>query len=55
MKMKTIAEYVENEEICNNLIEIGVDFGQGYYFGKSENLDQVIVVNPDVAEKTGIK
>jgi len=49
MKMKTIAEYVENEEICNSLKEIGVDYGQGYYFGKSENLDEVIVVDATVA------
>ena len=49
MKMKTIAEYVENEEICNSLKEIGVDYGQGYYFGKSENLDEVIVVDPTIA------
>ena len=47
MKMKTIAEYVENEEICNSLKEIGVDYGQGYYFGKSENIDEVIVVDPN--------
>ena len=49
MKMKTIAEYVENEEICNSLKAIGVDYGQGYYFGKSENIDEVIVVDPTIA------
>jgi diguanylate cyclase (GGDEF)-like protein/PAS domain S-box-containing protein len=49
MKMKTIAEYVENEEICNSLKEIGVDYGQGYYFGKSESLDEIIVVDATVA------
>ena len=54
MKMKTIAEYVENEEICNELKEIGVDYGQGYHFGKSEKLDEVIVVDPDIAEQAGI-
>ncbi|MDD4600630.1 hypothetical protein SDC9_13578 [bioreactor metagenome] len=31
---KTIAEFVENEKIANILHEIGVDCGQGYYFGK---------------------
>lgn len=55
MKMKTIAEYVENEEICKHLIEIGVDYGQGYYFGRSEKLEEVIVVDPDIAEQTGVK
>gem|GEM_PF-3085431 len=54
MKMKTIAEYVENEEICKHLVDIGVDYGQGYYFGKSENLDEVIVVDPDIAQQTDI-
>jgi len=52
MNMKTIAEYVENEEVYNKLIEIGVDYGQGYYFGKSEKLDEVIVVDPDIAEQS---
>ena len=32
MKIKTIAEFVENEEIFNKLIELGVDYFQGYYF-----------------------
>ncbi|WP_417326121.1 EAL domain-containing protein [Halarcobacter sp.] len=36
--IKTIAEYVENEEIYNILNEIGVDYSQGYYFGKPEKL-----------------
>jgi len=29
-----IAEYVENEKIYNILKDLGVDFSQGYYFGK---------------------
>jgi len=36
--IKTIAEYVENEEIFNILDELGVDYSQGYYFGKPETL-----------------
>jgi len=31
-----VAEFVENEEIFNYLNEIGVDYSQGYYFGKPE-------------------
>lgn len=31
---QTIAEFVENEEIANELASIGVDFAQGYYFHK---------------------
>lgn len=36
--IKTIAEYVENEEIFNYLNNLGVDYSQGYYFGKPEYL-----------------
>ena len=50
MNMKTIAEYVENEDICSELKKIGVDYGQGYYFGKSEKLEEVIVVDSMIAE-----
>lgn len=34
--IKTIAEYVENEETYSLLTNLGVDFSQGYYFGKPE-------------------
>lgn len=37
-KIETVAEYVENEEIFNILNELGVDYSQGYYFGKPENI-----------------
>jgi PAS domain S-box-containing protein len=36
--IKTIAEYVENKEIFEFLNELGVDYSQGYYFGKPESL-----------------
>ena len=36
--IKTIAEYVENENIFNILCGLGVDYSQGYYFGKAEVL-----------------
>jgi len=36
--IETIAEYVENESIFNILNEIGVDYSQGYYFGRPEEL-----------------
>jgi len=36
-----IAEYVENEAIYNILKNLGVDFSQGYYFGKPTLLDNV--------------
>ena len=36
--IETVAEYVENEEIFNILNDLGVDYSQGYYFGKPENI-----------------
>jgi len=32
--IKTVAEFVENEEISNILKELNVEFGQGYYYNK---------------------
>lgn len=32
MNMKTIAEYVENEEILKVVNELGIDYSQGYHF-----------------------
>lgn len=36
--MKTIAEFVENEQILEQLRIIGVDYAQGYGIGKPEPL-----------------
>jgi len=42
MGMKTIAEFVENDEIQKKLIEIGVDYSQGYCFGKPQSFNTLI-------------
>jgi len=34
MQLKTVAEYVENDEIRQKLVSIGVDYGQGYSISK---------------------
>ena len=34
LNKKTIAEFVENENVLNLLSEIGVDYAQGYHLGK---------------------
>jgi diguanylate cyclase (GGDEF)-like protein len=34
--IKTIAEYVEDEDIYNIIKECGIDYAQGYYIGKPE-------------------
>lgn len=38
MGLKTIAEFVENESIRQRLIEIGVDYAQGYHVGEPRPL-----------------
>jgi diguanylate cyclase (GGDEF)-like protein len=38
--LKTVAEFVSNEEIDKVLDEIGVDFKQGFYYGKPEPLSK---------------
>jgi EAL domain-containing protein (putative c-di-GMP-specific phosphodiesterase class I) len=39
--IKTIAEYVENDQILQILKEIGVDYGQGYGISKPQPLEQL--------------
>lgn len=36
LKIKTIAEYVEDEETVHLLRQLGVDYAQGFYFGRPE-------------------
>jgi EAL domain-containing protein (putative c-di-GMP-specific phosphodiesterase class I) len=36
MGLKTIAEWVEDDDILNRLKEIGVDYAQGYVLGRPE-------------------
>ena len=38
--MQTIAEFIENESIFSIVKDLGVDFSQGYYFGKPEPLNE---------------
>jgi len=42
---KTIAEYVENEDIIEKLKEIGVDYAQGYYLGKPLPIDMMALMS----------
>ncbi len=42
MGMKTIAEFVENNEIKDKLKAIGVDYAQGYAIGKPQPLDSLL-------------
>ena len=38
---KTVAEYVENKKIADIVSEIGIDFGQGYYYSKPFPISQL--------------
>ncbi len=50
MGMKTIAEFVENDAIKNQLIEIGVDYAQGYGIGKPWPCKNIL--NPSIQESS---
>jgi len=36
LEMTTLAEYIEDEETASILKDIGIDWGQGYFYGKPE-------------------
>jgi diguanylate cyclase (GGDEF)-like protein len=40
--IETVAEYVENEEIAGAVRQLGVDYGQGYAFGRPEPLTELL-------------
>ncbi|MEO1924950.1 MAG: EAL domain-containing protein [Gammaproteobacteria bacterium] len=48
MGMKTIAEFVENDEIKGMLKEIGVDFAQGYGVGKPQPFKELLIRSNNV-------
>ena len=48
MSVKTIAEYVENEQIIRILREIGIEFGQGYGIARPIPLPDVIATHLQV-------
>lgn len=39
--LKTVAEYVENENIFTIVKEIGIDYSQGYYFGSPKDISSL--------------
>jgi diguanylate cyclase (GGDEF)-like protein len=42
MSIDTVAEFVETKEIADEVRELGVDYAQGYAFGRPEPLDEVL-------------
>jgi diguanylate cyclase (GGDEF)-like protein/PAS domain S-box-containing protein len=53
MGKKTIAEFVENEEIFKLLSELGVHYAQGYVIGKPVPLDELKRIDPFAAMSKG--
>ncbi len=45
MGIKTVAEFVENQAITDKLRAIGVDFAQGYFFGKPRPLEEAVCLD----------
>lgn len=41
-RLKTIAEFVENRNIYEILSKLGVDYSQGFYFGKPEPIENLL-------------
>ena len=44
MGLRTIAEFVENKKILQQLNKIGVDFAQGFYLGKPEQIENILTL-----------
>ncbi len=44
MNLKTVAEYVESEEILQLLAEMGVTYAQGYHMGKPMPLEDLLLI-----------
>ena len=42
MQLKTVAEFVEDDSIRQKLVEVGVDFGQGYGLGKPQPIQEIL-------------
>ena len=53
MGKTTIAEFVENDEVCDLLREIGVDYGQGYGLGLPTPLDDLLQQVSDADDRQG--
>lgn len=47
MGVKTIAEYVESEDIQQTLLKIGVDYGQGLWFSRPVPMEQFLLDERD--------
>lgn len=51
MGMQTVAEYVENAAVRDVLVELGVDYGQGYFLGRPQPLTELSLPAGAAAEQ----
>lgn len=51
MSIDTVAEYVETKAIADEVRELGVDYAQGYAFGKPEPLEGILAALGDVESR----
>ncbi|EDP74164.1 EAL domain-containing protein, partial [Hydrogenivirga sp. 128-5-R1-1] len=42
--LKTVAEFIENEEILKTVKQLGIDYAQGFYLGKPKPLSEIIML-----------
>lgn len=52
MNIKCVAEFVESEELCSTLKEMGADFGQGFALGKPSELLPISAILGSSTNKT---
>lgn len=50
MNLKTVAECVENQSVLDSLGAIGVDYTQGSFMHKQENIENVLVCATESSE-----
>ncbi|MDQ1153374.1 EAL domain-containing protein [Brevundimonas sp. SORGH_AS_0993] len=53
MKLETIAEMIETDPVADALKGFGVDYGQGWLFGKAEAEPRTQLTSPSVARRRG--
>ena len=51
LNLKTIAEYVENEEIFNIVRKLGADYSQGYFFSAPISAPDIVEYNENMDKK----
>jgi PAS domain S-box-containing protein/diguanylate cyclase (GGDEF)-like protein len=47
MNIMTVAEYVHNQQVLDKVVQMGVDFSQGYHLGEPIALEDLIVPTKD--------